>query len=234
MENLKTIVVPLLLFLLLGCKEESIENKVEHRFKEHVNKTFDNPNNFIEIVDVCVLDTFDTRTFKQFCNDYSTLLDSIKTVNKNWIDSLPEFLKSLPKSKTVKLSQNSTFKWKWKEYLNHVDPDKILQMQFNGQLILPDIPKEIAEFKDTVFYEYKISYRVQEQDLLKLKQIIATCDTLGNNIAFYPESSYSNYSNDIQNFLKAAQNYISSALRTIDYETETLKLSSVLDAFMKD
>ena len=219
--------------MLVGCKTQTNEDRVESAFKEYVSKTFDNPNELKEIVEICIVDTFDTKTYKTICKGYKTMMDSLDLINEQFSKSFPERIKSLPKDKIARLRNSSVFKQVMRSYLEHIDPDEVLRKQLSGEYTISEIPKSITSFRDTVFYEYKVTYRKKDDNKVNLMSAFALCDTISANVLIFPTQSIDNYSSEVKEFATAFNEWISSAKRTLEHKTEECKYHTVIDGFME-
>lgn len=232
MKNLLILLLALPM-VLVGCKKETNEDRIGIAFKKYVDKTFDNPKSLEGIVDICVVDTFSSKDYKGICLNYKTLIDSIKEENSSFNEELPIKIKSLPRNKVNELSNNAVFKQLMRGYLESLDPDDVLRKQLNGEYILGEIPETIISFADTTLYEYKISYRVQAKDGLKLKSATAICDTLFTDISLHSSNDIKNYAPRIQTFLTEFEEWLVAAQRTLEYEKELRKQQVVINGFIE-
>lgn len=224
------LIVPI---VLVGCGKETNEDRIEVAFKEYVSKTFDSPNELKEIVEICIVDTFDTKVYKTICNNYKTMMDSLDLINEQFSQTFPARLKSLPNDKIAELRNNSVFKQVMKNYLEHIDPDEVLRKQLSGEYTIGEIPKSITSFRDTVFYEYKVTYRKKDDDKFKLMSAFALCDTISANVLISPTQSIDNYSPEVKEFVTAFNEWISSAKRTLEHKTEECKYHTIIYGFME-
>lgn len=63
----KIFVLGLLIVSVLGCtkqEQENNEDKIKSAFHEYVKNNFDDPNSFVEFVEIQACDTFSTKTIK--------------------------------------------------------------------------------------------------------------------------------------------------------------------------
>ena len=234
-NNMKKFLLMLVILpmMLVGCGNKTTEDKIEAAFKEYVHRTFDNPNELKEIVEICIVDTFDTKAYKTICKGYKTMMDSLDLINEQFSKSFPERIKSLPKDKIARLRNSSVFKQVMRSYLEHIDPDEVLRKQLSGEYTISEIPKNITSFRDTVFYEYKVTYRKKDDDKVNLMSAFALCDTIGTNITIFPAKSVNNYPSAIKEFVTIFDEWILSAQRTLEYKTEECKYHTIIDGFIE-
>ncbi len=178
---MRRLIYVFVILCIVGCVQSN-EDKIRTAFSEYVKNNFDDPSQFKEIVSIDSLDTISTIKIKELFNELIItrkrtyeIGDSIEKINFKYIND--DKLKS-------QLGQSSEFMAlaqkviELNEYYIYLSDKNLSMIDAEAEW------KEIQSHKDTVFYNQRLTYRVNYNDGLKLKTCFVYFDTLYNNITF--------------------------------------------------
>lgn len=93
----KLFIFAMMLFTLASCKEKTKEDVIKDTFKEYVKTDFDDPNDFIEVTKVEVVDTLNAEDAKDIIVSL-TRIQSVLTPQE--IITLADYAEKFDKDKT--------------------------------------------------------------------------------------------------------------------------------------
>lgn len=167
-----------LVALICSCTQ-TIEDRINVKFKEYVNFNFDDPSKLKEIVSIEIFDSINNVTMFELYNS-ACILDTLMTKadslkNKKWDKFLEDF-------NNLTMSERSNYLSEYKKEQILSDAIKYLFEQVDANKSVQNKLKEIAEHKcllDSVYnsldtidvYVYKIRTRIIDCD-----KIVRICD----------------------------------------------------------
>ena len=134
----------LALCVLIGCASPSIEKEIKSTFKTYVEENFGNPDDFIEIVKIELMDTISTEHTKAFVEEIVAMNDSLIRET----DSLVNYYSEKFLEKLTSLSNNTS------KLMRFRSDDKAIKLSVDAY----ESENERISFATSVeYYKYKIA-----------------------------------------------------------------------------
>ena len=183
------------LFLLVSCDKNSHHSLVKREFQNYVQRNFDNPKSFKEIVDISVYDTISIDRMRKLGQ---ISIDGIeKTI------SLCKKRDSLANLEMHKLQSSLSDNYEG-NYYNALKAQMLITLlastierKQSSALLAFSSKQRMKHILDTIHYSpaiycYEVKYRRQTQEGIKLASAYAYVDSLSNFIGTYPEKNDEN------------------------------------------
>ena len=212
----------LVFFVAISCSPSNIRI-IKKEFKNYVNKTFDDPGAMKEIVEIIPSDTLSIEKVKNMVKKaYEICLMTIEAAHVQ--DSIETIYFSVDNLNLDTRKANSVdfeTRWKVNNLVNTMMGLTTKDLVFKKDVLLYE--QLLVDFADSLkyeapIYEYAISYRVKQEEGLKLNTQYAYVDSLKGFINILPEKMTDDeYSEQYRQSLYLVKNAMS----------ETSKLSAI-------
>lgn len=183
---------------------------VKKEFKNYVQKTFDNPKELKEIVEIIPSDTLSTDKLKSILDQAAAVCDlSYQTFSL--ADSLS--------TKDIQLINLDTRKTQSASYSTRYQIESLLNRMIGFALRAPALKRNVLFSKDQLLsckdslkyeppiYEYTVSYRVKKGDIIKLESSYAYLDSLEGFKKILPiKMTKDDYSEQMQDAFRIIDN----------------------------
>lgn len=219
----------LLVINLVSC-EQSHEAKIKAAFESYIQKNFDDPSSFVEVVSI---DTNDTISTKQLKNLYRTLFERSDSLSK-LKNRLNDTILLYTYKNMQRLRTNNDFieaLSNYRDALQHVTDFSKMMMdpRLTKDCLVPD---QFDEMRDTLIYSSIIKYRVKKSGNLKLESIEVYYDSDCKNISFGNQKEKSDY---LKSFYKSYTKSCDFVMKQCDLEQDVLlKGDNLLDIILSN
>lgn len=188
---------------------------VKKEFKNYVQKTFDNPKELKEIVEITSSDTLSTDKLKSLLEQAADVCD-LSYQSFNLADSMStKNIQSINLDRRKTQSASYSTKYQIESLLN-----RMIGFALRGPVLKRNVlysKDQLLSFKDSLkyeppIYEYTVSYRVKKGDNIKLESCYAYIDSLEGFKTILPiRMSTDDYSGQMQDAFRiineAKKNY---------------------------
>ena len=214
MIDMRRVVYTIILLIGFGVMISSCSNNdknisvVKKEFKKYVQKTFDNPKELKEIVDIIPSDTISIEKIKTLLEQTNKMC-ALSIEENDIADSLSSEAMGLTQNIDRQKARSSTYStyYRLKSSMDDLYRNNIESISLKFDMLF--CQEAISSLMDSLkyeppIYEYTINYRVNKEDKLKLESQYAYIDSLNGFKKILPyKMPNEDYSEQIQEALEA-------------------------------
>lgn len=199
----KYIMLAMVFSVLVGCAPHTIEDDIKSTFKTYVEENFGNPDDFIEIVKIELMDTISTENTKAYIEEIVATTDSLLRETDSLANYYMEKLTSLPKNKLMRFRlDDKAIKLIVDAYESIYESISFeTSVEYNKYKIARGNIDEVLAVEDSIFMlQHKIRVRMLEKGEPVVNDFYSLTDKNGIKIydreiivSDYPESIENSY-----------------------------------------